>query len=67
MAILAAFDSERRPLGTTELARRTGLAKSTVHRLTRELGRHTLERRSDGVVLGLPLSDLGQLDGMEAT
>lgn len=61
-AILAAFDSERRSLGTSELARRTGLAKSTVHRLAHELIQHgLLERRSDGFVLGLWLFELGEL------
>jgi IclR family acetate operon transcriptional repressor len=62
MTILAAFDGQRRPLGTSELARRTGLAKSTVHRLTRELTHHgLLERRGDGLVLGLRLFEFGQL------
>jgi IclR family acetate operon transcriptional repressor len=61
MAILAAFDGERRSLGTSELARRTGLAKSTVHRLAGELIQHgLLERRSDGFMLGLRLFELGQ-------
>ncbi|MDI3313816.1 MAG: IclR family transcriptional regulator [Mycobacterium sp.] len=61
-AILSAFDRDRRPLGISELARRTGLAKSTVHRLTAELTRHgLLERRSEGLVLGLRLFELGEL------
>lgn len=61
MAILAVVDSERRPLGTSEVARRTGLAKSTVHRLAGELIQHgLLERRIDGFVLGLRLFELGQ-------
>ncbi len=61
MAILAAFDGERRPLGTSELSRRTGLAKSTVHRLAGELIQHgLLERRGNGFVLGLRLFELGQ-------
>lgn len=61
-AILAAFDRERQTLGISELARRTGLAKSTVHRLTGEMAQHgLLERRSEGVVLGLRLFELGEL------
>ncbi|WP_236056902.1 IclR family transcriptional regulator [Mycobacterium sp. SM1] len=61
-AILAAVGHERRPLGISELARRTGLAKSTVHRLTAELTQHgLLERRGEGVVLGLRLFELGEL------
>lgn len=60
--ILAAFDRERQTLGISELARRTGLAKSTVHRLTGEMAEHgLLERRSEGVVLGLRLFELGEL------
>jgi DNA-binding IclR family transcriptional regulator len=61
MAVLDACDDGPGPLGTSELARRTGLAKSTVHRLVGELTAHgMLERRGDGVVLGLRLFELGE-------
>lgn len=61
-AILAAFDREHQKLGISELARRTGLAKSTVHRLTGEMAQHGfLERQEGGVVLGLRLFQLGEL------
>ncbi len=61
-SILAAFHREDGPLGVSELARRTGLAKSTVHRLTGELTQHGfLERRIGGVVLGLRLFELSGL------
>ncbi|GAB2985295.1 IclR family transcriptional regulator [Amycolatopsis acidiphila] len=61
LAILGAFDGESRPLGTSELARRTGLAKSTVHRLVCALVTHgLLERHGDGVVLGLRLFELAE-------
>lgn len=62
MAILAAFDGERRALGASELSRRTALAKSTVHRLSAELARHgLLERDGEGYVLGLRLFEFGEL------
>ncbi|MGH3632465.1 MAG: IclR family transcriptional regulator [Sciscionella sp.] len=61
MAVLTAFDGSSGPLGTSELARRSGLAKSTVHRLIGELVAHgLLERRGDGVVPGLRLFELGE-------
>jgi DNA-binding IclR family transcriptional regulator len=37
MTILGAFSSERPAMGVKEISRRTGLAKSTTHRLVSEL------------------------------
>jgi IclR family acetate operon transcriptional repressor len=49
-------------LGISELARRTGLAKTTVHRLTQELLDHgLLERHGENLRLGLRLFELGEL------
>lgn len=60
--ILGAFRVEDRTLGVSELARRTGLAKSTVSRLTSELVRlQYLERHGSSLRLGLALFELGQL------
>lgn len=60
--ILGAFRIEDRTLGVTELARRTGLAKSTVSRLTAELVRlQYLERHGAALRLGIALFELGQL------
>jgi len=62
MAVLTAFGGGDRELGTSELARRTGLAKSTVHRLAGELADlGLLERRADAFALGLRLFELGEL------
>ena len=48
-------------LGVSELARRTGLAKSTVHRLVGELARYDLvEVTREGIRLGMRLFELGQ-------
>ncbi len=61
-AILGAFTADDRELGISELARRTGMAKSTVHRLVTELETHGMvERRGTAVVLGLHLFELGEL------
>ncbi|ACY96129.1 IclR family transcriptional regulator [Thermomonospora curvata] len=60
-ALLSAFGPGDDVLGVSELARRTGLAKSTVYRLTRELVRSgLLERSGTGLRLGLRLFELGQ-------
>lgn len=60
--VLGAFQVEDRELGVSELARRTGLAKSTVARLTDELARlGFLERQSAAFRPGLALFELGQL------
>jgi DNA-binding IclR family transcriptional regulator len=61
-ALLSAFGPGDTVLGVSELARRTGLAKSTVYRLTCELARNgLLERSGTGLRLGLRLFELGQL------
>jgi DNA-binding IclR family transcriptional regulator len=60
--LLAAFRPQDQGLGVSELARRTGLPKSTVHRLAADLARcGLLERNGTGVQLGLRLFELGQL------
>ncbi|MET4538455.1 IclR family acetate operon transcriptional repressor [Arthrobacter bambusae] len=60
--VLGAFRVEDRSLGVSELARRTGLPKSTVSRLTSELLRlQFLERHGSGFRLGLTLFELGQM------
>lgn len=62
-AILAAFQADDRDtLGVSELARRTGLPKPTVHRLVGQLiDNGLLERSGRTVRLGLKLFELGQL------
>lgn len=60
--ILASFRLGDRSLGVSELARRTGLPKSTVSRLTAELLRlQYLERQGTAFRLGLTLFELGQM------
>lgn len=62
MLIISAFTSADSVLGISELARRTGLAKSTVHRLVSDLADHQiLERSGTGVVLGIRLFELGRM------
>lgn len=59
--ILAAFRAEDDGVGTSELARRTGLPKSTVHRiLTALVEEGLLERHGQEVRLGLRLFEIGQ-------
>jgi IclR family acetate operon transcriptional repressor len=61
-AILSAFTARDRALGVSELARRTGLAKSTVSRIVQDLVDHQfLERTLEGVQLGLRMFELGEL------
>lgn len=61
-ALLGAFDETSPVLGTAELARRTGLAKSTVHRLAAELCEwRLLAREEGGFRLGGWLFELGEL------
>lgn len=62
-AILGAFDAGATALGVSDIAARTGLAKSTVHRLVGELTAHRiLERDGDQRLrLGLRLFELGEL------
>lgn len=46
MAILRCFDTRRPEIGISELARRTGLSTSTVHRLLASMGDNGLVRQS---------------------
>lgn len=62
VALLAAFTADDPTLGLAELTRRTGLPKSTVHRLACELVRlGMLERFQDEFRPGMRLFELGQL------
>jgi IclR family transcriptional regulator, acetate operon repressor len=59
--IVRAFRHDDGVLGVSELARRTGLAKSTVHRIVRDMVAYGwMERSGSGVRLGLGLFELGQ-------
>jgi IclR family acetate operon transcriptional repressor len=61
-ALLGAFTLVDDALGVSELSRRTGLPKTTVHRLCGHLCASGLLERSDGAVrLGLRLFEIGQL------
>lgn len=63
-AIVAAFDEDRPVLGVSDLARRTGLPKTTVHRIAKELcDVRVLDpaEQSVGYRLGTWLFELGQL------
>ena len=64
-AVVAAFDEEHPTLGIGELARRTGLPKSTVHRLVTELVTLRVldraERTAGTYRLGMWLFELGEL------
>jgi len=60
--VLETFGPEDRTLGVSALARRTGLSKSTVHRLVQQLQSvGFLERDGTQARLGLRLFELGQL------
>jgi DNA-binding IclR family transcriptional regulator len=60
--VLQAFQPSDAQLTLAEITRRTGLPKTTVHRLLAELQQSGLiERTSDGVRLGMGLFELGQL------
>lgn len=60
-AILGAFTAEDTTLGVSEIARRTGLAKSSTSRIVSELVTHQfLERNGSGVRLGLKVFELGE-------
>ncbi|MGH3517275.1 MAG: IclR family transcriptional regulator [Haloechinothrix sp.] len=62
VALLTAFRPGDDALGVSELARRTGLPKTSVHRLTGHLLDHGLfEREGTSVRLGLKLFEIGQL------
>ncbi len=59
-AILASFDNSDRVLALSEISRRVGLPKSTVHRLSDQLcSVGWLERNSGGYRIGLKLLELG--------
>lgn len=61
-ALLAAFRPGDDALGVSELARRTGLPKTSVHRLSGHLVEHgLLEREGPTLRLGLKLFEIGQL------
>ncbi|CAM3985511.1 IclR family transcriptional regulator [Tsukamurella strandjordii] len=61
-ALLAAYRPGDGALGVSELARRTGLPKSTAHRLTGNLvDAGLLERSGTSLRLGLRLFEIGQL------
>lgn len=60
-AILNAYKPRDDELGISELARRSGLPKSTVSRITQDLVEHQfLERAGTGLRLGLRLFELGE-------
>lgn len=60
MALLSAFRPGDVELSLSELSRRTGIPKSTVHRLLGELAEcGMVERSSSGIRLGLRLFELG--------
>ena len=61
-AIVGAFDERAPVLSLVELSRRTGLPKSTVHRIVAELVTlRVLERQGDGYRLGMWLFERGEL------
>ncbi|WP_084037067.1 IclR family transcriptional regulator [Haloechinothrix halophila] len=61
-ALLAAFRPGDDAIGVSELARRTGLPKTSVHRLSGHLVEHgLLEREGPALRLGLKLFEIGQL------
>ena len=62
LTILDAFTERDVAVSMTELAKRTGLPRSTAHRLIGELVRWgALERTSRGLSIGLRLFELGHL------
>jgi DNA-binding IclR family transcriptional regulator len=59
--ILEVFGPDEENLSLTEIARRTGVAKASVHRLAQELLRWgVLERRGSDYRLGMRLFEIGQ-------
>ncbi|MFD0686244.1 IclR family transcriptional regulator [Actinomadura fibrosa] len=61
VAVLSAFRADDDGLGAAELARRSGLPKSTAHRIALDLvDAGLLERRGARVRLGLKLFEIGQ-------
>jgi len=63
-AVLDAFSAADDRIGVNEIARRSGLPKSTASRLVSSLVRHGyLERQGHSVSVGLKLFELGKLSG----
>jgi IclR family acetate operon transcriptional repressor len=61
MAVLSAFTAADGPLGISELARRTGLPKGTMHRLAHEMREHgLLDQAGTQFRLGIRLFELGE-------
>lgn len=61
MCLLEAFRPDDEVVSLSELARRTGVPKTTVHRLLQELGHfRVVEHQADGYRLGMRLFELGQ-------
>lgn len=68
MRILDAFDVGDQAVGLSELARRTGLAKATVHRIAQDLvAARLLAASPDGYRLGRGLFELGMRAAAERT
>ncbi len=62
VSLVRLFDTQHAVIGVSDAARRTGLAKSTAHRLLNELADlRVLERTGGGFRLGLLLFELGAL------
>ena len=61
-AVLDCFTADKQELTLAELASRTGIPKSTVHRLTRLLvERRLLKRTATGFSVGIGLFEIGEL------
>lgn len=61
MAILGSFNPDEEGVTLSELARRAGLPKASVHRHLQQLSHYNLvERTDDGYQLGMRLFELGQ-------
>jgi len=63
LAILGSFDADHRVMGIREISRRSGVPRSTTHRLTQQLiDGGALERGDDGSVqIGVRLFEIGTL------
>src|SRR5690606_27080486 len=68
LLILEAFGVEDQAVGLSELTRRTGLPKATVHRMSRDLvAARLLSASPDGYRLGRGLFELGMRAATERT
>jgi len=66
--VLRAFDDDAAVLSLTELARRTGLPSSTIHRIVRALHEERLlDRVGDDYAIGTGLWEIGELAPVSAT